>query len=204
MNKIVQDINKINEFKDKLGGVFTLTDLRNLFPLNDNTTFYRRIKALEKADILKRAVKKIYITKDYNIRMLSHKINPDSYISLEAVLSDALIIGTLPANHIKALKIGKKREYITDLGTIIHLGISKHIYFGFDKYKGINIATKEKAFLDTLYFHLRGYRFYFDIFSDMDLDRLDISLIDKYLKEYKNPKFVNFVRNFFNEYTIPY
>lgn len=46
MNRVVQDINKINKFKDTLEGVFTLSDLKSFFNLNDNMTFYRRIKTL--------------------------------------------------------------------------------------------------------------------------------------------------------------
>ena len=70
MKSIVQDIKIINSFKEEMKGVFTLADLKNLFPLNDNKTFYRRIKALEKENILNRAVRKIYVTENYNIKML--------------------------------------------------------------------------------------------------------------------------------------
>ena len=202
MKCIVQDIKIINSFKEEMKGVFTLADLKNLFPLNDNKTFYRRIKALEKENILNRAVRKIYVTENYNIKMLSQKINSNTYISFETVLSEALIIGTVPEKEIKALKVGKKREYITEQGKIIHLGISGHLYFGFNKIKGINIAVKEKAFLDTLYFYLRGNKYYFDIFSDIDVEKLDIELISKYLKNYKNPKFIKFVRSYLDEFYL--
>ena len=65
--------------------------------------------------------------------MLSQKINPNTYISFETVLSEALIIGAIPVNQIKAIKVGKKREYNIGQGKIIHLGISRHLYFGYIK-----------------------------------------------------------------------
>ena len=61
------------------------------------------------------------------------------------------------------------------------------------------MATKEKAFLDTLYFYQKGTRFYFDIYSDIDISQLDRSIIFKYLKSYKNPKFIKFVKDYFND-----
>jgi len=202
MKTIVDDINKINQFKEDLKGVFTLSDLKVLLPSDKTKTLYRRLKALEKEKILNRIIRKIYVTKNYDLKTLSYKINNISYISLETVLAENLIIGTIPSNEIKAIKLGKKREYEIEYGRIIHLSISKHLYFGFNKIEGINIATKEKAFLDTLYYYIKGIKYYFDIYSDIDVEKLDIKLIQDYLKRYKNPKYIKFVRRYINEHTI--
>jgi len=200
MKTLIDDINKIKQFGKDMKGVFTLPDLRNIFPSNKINIFYRRIKALEREKILKRFVRKIYTTENFDLKMISHKINPASYISFETVLSETLIIGTIPINEIKSVKLGKKREYISEQGRIIHLSISKHLYFGFRKQEGINIATKEKAFLDTLYFYVKGMKYYFDIYSDMDIKKLNKNLIEEYLKKYKNPKFITFIRSYLNDY----
>lgn len=49
--------------------------------------------------------------------------------------------------------------------------------------------------LDTLYFHLRGQRYVFDPFSDVDTSRLDPGRLRDYLGRYRNPRFVAFARN---------
>jgi hypothetical protein len=202
MNKLVDDLTRINKFEKDLKGVFTLADLKVIFPAKTLISFYRRIKALEKVNILKRYIRGIYISENFDLKLLSYKINPNSYISFERVLSDSLMIGSMPTHEIRAVKVGKKREFTTDQGRIIFLGIAKDLYFGFKKIEGINIATKEKAFLDTLYFYLKGLKYYFDIYSDIDTKKLDINIIREYLKAYHNPKFISFVRNYLNGNTI--
>ncbi len=53
-------------------------------------------------------------------------------------------------------------------------------------------ADPEKAVLDTLYFHLRGRRYVFDIYSDLAIEKLDMDRVRTYLKRYRNPRFVSF------------
>jgi len=48
--------------------------------------------------------------------------------------------------------------------------------------------------MDTLYFHLRGRRYPFDIFSDFDYSGLDPKTLLEYLEAYENPKFVVFAK----------
>ena len=202
MNIAIDDIKTCEDFSQDLKGVFTITDLKNIFPTRHTVTFYRKISSLEKNGILARVLKGIYVSKDFDINVLSQKVCPNSYISFENILAKELIIGTIPKNSVRAVKVGKKREYQFEDKKIIHLGITSHLYFGFQTIYGVNYAIKEKAFLDTLYFYTKGVKFYFDIFSDINIDKLNIRLILKYLKKYKNPKFINFVRTYLDDHAI--
>ncbi|MFH1874298.1 MAG: hypothetical protein ABH859_03820 [Pseudomonadota bacterium] len=202
MKQKPDNLKLLESFSLDLKGVFTLADLRGIYPDKHTLTFYRRIKSLEKDGILTRVLKSIYVSKSFDIDVLSQKICPNSYISFENVLAKELVIGTVPKNSVRAAKKGKKREYKFDAKKIIHLGLATHLFFGFKTRQGVNYATKEKAFLDTLYFYNKGVRFYFDIFSDINLEQLNIKLIHKYLKKYKNPKFINFVKNYLNEHSF--
>ncbi len=202
MNKIIEELNLIEKYTPDLRGVFTIADLKNIFPSKHINTFYRKLSLLENKGILKRVVRGIYVAKSYDLNALSQKICPNSYISLETILARELIIGTVPRNTVRAIKLGKKREYNFDNKNIVHLEISPHLYFGFETNAGINFANKEKAFLDTLYFYNKGIKFYFDIYSDMNVSKLDMKIIFKYLKKYKNPKFINFVRTYLSDYSI--
>lgn len=202
MNNGILNAELIRKYSPSLGGVFSLSDLKGLFPLLPQNVFYRRMTILEKAGILKRFTRGIYLAENFNISVLSQKISPESYVSFETVLAKNMIIGTLPARELKAVKVGKKRKYVSNDFSIVHFGIERKLFFGFETVDGINFATKEKALLDTLYFHIRGVRFYFDIYSDIDLEKIDTNIIKKYLSKYKNPKFVKFVKGYLKEGSI--
>lgn len=194
----LEKLRLIEDFAPNLGGVFTLDDLRATFAATSTVSLYRTIKDLENANVLKRFTREIYVTEDHRIDMLSQKLCSNSYISFGNVLAEASIIGTQPKNHIMAVKIGKKRIYENNLETIIQVGISHSLFFGTVNKNGIHYAIPEKAFLDTLYFYLKGYKFFFDIYSDLNLTKLDKNLVQVFLKKYKNPKFKSFVNSIVN------
>lgn len=199
MKRTIEDIGIIDKYNNDMRGVFNLSDLKAMFSSKDLKSFYRRIANLEESKIVRRFARGIYVTKSFDPNVLSQKICEKSYISFETVLAKHLLIGTLPKNQVRAIKVGKKREYKYNELTITHLGISDHLYFGYEKIDGVNFATKEKAILDTLYFHSKALVFYFDIYSDIDLSSIDRKLICEYLKNYKNSKFVKFVNKYFED-----
>lgn len=190
---MISNVNIIEGFQEDMRGVFTLSDLKGILPCRHANTFYRAVTNLEENKIIFRFARGIYVTERFELPVVSQKICPASYISLEYVLARSMIIGTVPRREIKAIKIGKRREYRSDMGTVLHLGVAKHLYFGFETKEGVNLADKEKAFLDTLYFYCKGQRFYFDIYSDMNMRPLDMKKVKKYLTRYKNPRFIKFV-----------
>jgi hypothetical protein len=81
---------------------------------------------------------------------------------------------------------------------IEQVGISPPLFTGYANINGINTATPEKAFLDTLYYYQKGKSFSFDIYSDIDYNALDTGRLGKYLKLYKNKKFIAFVKGVLN------
>jgi hypothetical protein len=58
------------------------------------------------------------------------------------------------------------------------------------------MADTEKAFIDLLYFYVKGARFLIDPLKDVNIEKLDRKKLLAYLKKYKNPKFVKFVKGF--------
>ena len=133
------------------------------------------------------------------MKVLSQRIAPESYISFGTVLAEKLIIGSVPKYRISAVKNGRSHSYSNGEYTINHHGITKDLLFGYENVGGVNIATAEKAFLDTLYFYKKGITFSFDIYSDIDIDGLDKELLDEYIQEYRDRKFVTFARKIINE-----
>lgn len=175
-------------------GVFSLSDLKNLFSPYDAVLFYRHLGRLERKGVLRRFTRSFYVTPEFSLAVLSQRLCEKSYISFGNVLADALLIGTIPQHTVSAVKIGKNRRYESDLGRVLHFGMAPRLFFGFKIMAGVATADPEKAFLDTLYFHLRGHGFGFNIYHDIDLSRLDRKKVLAYLKAYRNPKFVRFVK----------
>jgi len=196
MNTLVQDMQIIEKFQNIVRGVFTLSDLKGMLSSKQLNSFYRRVVNLEKSGVIKRFTRGIYVTKEFDLSVVSQKIYPKSYISFENILAQHLMIGTVPKREVKAIKVGKRRDYKTLNGRVLHLGVDPRLFFGFETINGLNFATKEKALLDTLYFYNKGMSFYFDIYSDIDLSGIDRKTMFSYLAKYKNPKFVKFVTQY--------
>lgn len=194
MNKALKNQKKIACFQKAFKGVFTLSDLKNLILAANPVDFYRQIRTLEENKILFSFVRGVYVCDDFDLEVVSQRLCKKSYVSLANVLAKELLIGTVPRNTVYAVKPGKARTYKTSFGTVIHLGMAPRLFFGFQTQEGVNRADKEKAFLDTLYFYQKGLKTYFNIYQDINLTRLDRNKIKKYLKFYKNPRFIKFVK----------
>jgi hypothetical protein len=132
------------------------------------------------------------VTEGFDLATLSQRLAPESYVSFSTVLARNLIIGPSPEGRLVAVKVGRPRRYADGDDVIEHVSVTEDLLFGYSAIDGVRSADAEKAFLDTLYFHLRGRRYPFDIFSDMAVDRLDHDRVADYLARYRNPKFVVF------------
>jgi len=144
--------------------------------------------------VLRRFCRGFYVTESFDLPTLSQRIAPDSYVSFGTVLARELLIGPRPSRRVEAVKVGKSRTYAGLGYEVVHLHIAPHLAFGYEATDGVQFADTEKAVLDVLYFHLRGRRYPFDIYSGIDFDKLDRVRLDSYLKLYRNPKFVTFAR----------
>ncbi len=191
---------KLQSLISKHRGVFTIQDLGNLFLSTDPVSRDRRLKSLLEAKLLYRFCRGIYVAEEFDLEWLSQKICPDSAISFGSVLAQEMLIGSIPQKTVYAVKFGKTRFYRSKLGQVVHLGFTstkeaRNLWFGYDVLKnGIRYANKEKAFLDVLYFYQLGQKFSFNIYSDIQFDKLNLKVLNQYLTHYKNPKFVQFVK----------
>lgn len=185
---------QIQALAPKHHGVFTVHDLMNLLLAKHPVELQQKLKPLLKTGVLNRFCRGFYVTKEFDLEWLSQKISPSSAISLGSVLAREMLIGSIPQKSVTAVKIGRSRVYESELGRIVHLGLAQSLWFGYAIQKGgLRIASKEKAFLDTLYFYQSGHRLSFNIFSDVQTDKLDRKIVNSYLKKYKNPRFRKFV-----------
>jgi len=192
--KAVQDSQLIARLRGRQRGVFSTADLRTALSAPHAASFVRRVRSLVEHGVLSRFTRGFYVAETFELAVLSQRIAPESCISFATVLARHLVIGTNPTRRIVATRVGKSRRYQSGGYEIEHLGISKSLRFGSSIEQGVQYADAERAVLDVLYFHIRGRRFPFDIYSDLDLKRLDEKKLRAYLSRYRNPKFATFAR----------
>jgi hypothetical protein len=193
--KMASDIRIIERLKGEQAGVFSTADLRSALAEPHGSAFARRVDRLIEEKVIARFARGFYVAEGFDLSVLSQRIAPASCISFGTVLARELVIGTSPARRVVATKVGPARSYAALGFEIEHLSISSHLDFGWEVQGGVRSADKEKAVLDVLYFHLRGRRYSFDIYSDLGLAQIDMDRIERYLVHYRNPKFIAFVRN---------
>lgn len=198
MNTILKITQKLQELSPAQRGVFSVADLKNLIDPINKATLYRTLKQMVDADIIRVFCRSFYITKEFDPQVLSQRICANSYISFGTVLAKNFLIGSVPKYRLLAVKIGQTRIYQNSDYRIEQLSTKPELFTGYENTNGVNIATPEKAFLDTLYYYQKGMKFSFDIYSDIDYDGLDREKLNKYLKIYKNKKYVAFVNGVIN------
>ena len=185
----------IQRYSKDLEGVFTLPDLKVIFDENTEITLFRAVRKLIEARDLIKVKRGIYAIPDASLAAISCRIEPASYISTGTVLAQNAIIGSIPARRIQAVKRGRPRIYKCQLGTIEHLSIAPHLYFGFDSIDGKKVANKEKAFLDVCYYYYKGKTFSFDPATDINQADIDMTVVNSYLKKY-DKQFISFFKQF--------
>ena len=191
---LVADLRVLDRLDTEQRGVWSTADLTSALAEPHAAAFSRRVRQLVDAAELSCFTRGFYVRSKFDLPTLSQRIAPESYISFGTVLARELIIGTDPARQVVAVKIGRTRRYVAQGMTIEHVGTTPELFFGYASRDGVSYADPEKAVLDTLYYHLRGRRYPFDIFSDLAFGRLNQRRLRDYLGRYKNPKFVLFAQ----------
>ncbi len=199
MNKSLGDAELVRKYSARMGGVFSTADLGNLFAEQNQVLLHRRIGILREAGILRRFCRGAYVTPEFRPEVLASRIVEESYLSLGTVLAREMMVGTVPARTMYAVRVGKNRIFRGPGLTLEFVGLKRSLFFGYTAAQGIRYATAEKALLDTLYFYLHGRAYSFDIYRDVDVSRVNRGLIDQWLTAYRNPRFVSFVKGFLDD-----
>ena len=188
-------IERVQKLGATMGGVFSYSDLFNLMGASSELKNKRLIKRLVTEGFLFKIQRGFYTTKDPDLWVLTCRIKKNVCISMDSVLAKNGLTGTIPQS-ISAIYPGPRKKILnTPLGPIRFFSIKKDLIFGVNTLpQGVRAANSEKAYLDILYYYLKGARFVVDPLRDIDLWKLDRIKIGRYLKHYRNPKFRRFVK----------
>lgn len=194
-SELANVVERVIGFSPSMGGVFSTADLAGVIARGSDLYKHRMINRLVRAGILSRVLRGLYITKTCDLWILSSRIDETSYVSMDSALASHGLIGSIPERSLSVVCTGKKRTIKTGSGAINFYSISPEFFFGSSRLpSGVAIADPEKAFIDLLYFYVKGARFLIDPLNDVNVEGLDKKKILKYLQKYKNPKFVKFVK----------
>lgn len=172
----------MKQFKEKIlkspQTVFRIKDLALLLEEDNSDKLKSKVNYYSKSGFLKRVRKNIYVKDDYNFLELANKLYNPSYISFETVLQQEGVIfqnyeTVFVASYLsREVEIeGRKIRYRKLKDEV--LSNKKGVVKSNNYFK----ATKERAFLDSLYLY---DDYYFDNLDLLDADKvLELSSIYK-------------------------
>jgi predicted transcriptional regulator of viral defense system len=199
MKKWLEYSDNLLKLGASVGGVFTLMELSSVFNESSKTALHGIIKKFTDAGVLNRYCREVYTLDGFDRAALSAKVRRGSYISLASALAAHRLIGTESPFWVYCVVQTKAAEY-SGVPNISYYRLSGELCFGYEPdVKGFLMATPEKAVIDTLYFYLRGKKYYFNIFGDVCYSQLDKDRFFDYLARYRNPKFRAFAERCFYE-----
>jgi hypothetical protein len=164
--------------------VFCLSDISMLLNESNFTRLKQKINYYVHTNAITNLRRGIYAKNDYNKEELACKIYTPAYISLDFVLQKAGII----FQHNEQITVVSylSRNIIADKHKLIFRKIKNQVLLntrGISRSsEGVNIATPERAFLDTLYLFKD---FYFDNVSLLNKD-----LIREFLPMYDSKQLI--------------
>ncbi len=166
---------EVRKLKSKL--FFTLEDLQDLLNIKKESARVLSTRYTEKGFFI-RLKKNFYVLTEAweafsneDFLKLSNFLQVPSYVSFTTALSFYEITTQLQRNFLESASV-KRSIRFNIKGTVFnYYKIQKKYFFDFIKKGEIFIATKEKAFIDSVYLYSFG-KYKMD-FSSIDIDRLD-------------------------------
>ena len=160
--------------------VFSMSDLAILWNIKNQNSLKSKVYYLVNNGSIIRLHQGIFVLDNkYNKNELAGKLKSPSYVSLETVLRRTGCIFQ-HSNEISSIS-NTNKEYIIDNIKYSYRKIKDSVFFntkGLDCYSNYSIATKERAFLDMIYFNKN---YYFD-----NLENINWKKCEELIKIYNN------------------
>ncbi len=157
---------------------YSISDLEKVTNLRRNS-LYVAIKRWVAAGILQKVAQGIYLPmgKTVPLENIAAQLYFPSYLSFESALAQYGILNLVPYS-ITFATTRKTRKYTLNEREIEFRQIAPRLFCGFEMRNGVFVALAEKAFLDEIYFVVRGR-------VSLDLDEIDLKkMSSKVLRDY--------------------
>ncbi len=192
------DLSVLENVIVKKGRIASFANLKEAFKANYSYgEIKNRVSQLAKAGWLVRLKKGLYVVitdistlgfNDVSQFVTSQALNKESYISFESALQHYSMFDQMLA-RIDAVTYNIAHTYAVQNTTYKFFQIKKELYFGFTEVRigsdVVNIADKEKALLDMLYFRSSGYTISIVLEKLQDYKHeIDFEKMQRYAKNY--------------------
>jgi len=165
-----KDAGLLEEVIVRYGRIVSFDQLKSVFNKSYSATKIRnRFSLLAKIGWLIRLKKGLYAvvtdigslaSNDISVYTICQALNKDSYISFESALQYHGMFDQM-LSTVAAVTFKKARKYEVKGADVRFFKIKKELYFGFTQERSdiglVNIAQKEKALLDIIYFRSNQY-----------------------------------------------
>jgi len=182
----------------RYGRIVSFGQLRQIFNKKYSLAEMKnRVSLLSKLGWLVRLKKGLYAvvtdigtltSNDISIYTICQALNKDSYISFESALQHHGMFDQM-LSTVGAVTFKRARKYKVKDAQIRFFKIKKALYFGFKQERSdiglVNIANKEKALLDMLYFRSNAYyaNLVWEKLND-NKQTIDFALLKRYAKKF--------------------
>lgn len=170
--ELLKKLQKINK------PFYTIADLEKITGLQRDS-LYVALRRWGGEGIIERVSQGIYLPMGSLISMetLAAQLYLPNYLSFESALARYGILNLIPYTLTFATP-RKTKKYLLRKQEVEFRQITRDLFFGFEMKNGIYVAQPEKAFLDEIYFFVRGK-------VTLDFDEVDIKKMSiQRLKEY--------------------
>lgn len=174
--ELLKALRKINKL------FYTIADLEKITGLPRNS-LYVATKRWVESGIIERVAQGIYLPMGsaVSIENVAAQVYLPNYLSFESALSRHGLLNLVPYTLTFATP-RKTRRYTIQKQEVEFRQIARELFFGFEMRNGLYIAYPEKAFLDEIYFLVRG-KAQLD-FDEIDIKKLSIRPLKKYSEKY--------------------
>ena len=161
--------------------VFSKSSLGEFLEVANASTLDKIARNLIKSGVIIRGEKNKYIVESDGIDSftVANFLRQPSYISFETALNHHGILSQFPYEISSATPL-KTGEKLVDSKLYTYIHLQKSLFWGYFKQGGYLIAEPEKALLDQLYLHIKGFRGF--SLDEYDLERINVSKLKDYLK----------------------
>lgn len=196
MKGIVSDMRLLQDQALAMDRLFRIGDLAILLQ-TQGKGLHDRIRRLTDNQLLFPVCRGLYGTEGWTLESASARLYPESFVSGPTMLAEYLMIGTIPSQRLFCVKTGLPRHIDTPLGELHYHSTQTNLLFGYTRHGFVNKADPERALLDTLYYHLRGEPYFFNLYSDINVAHIDASRYLSYVDNFRNPKFKAFAHDYY-------
>lgn len=176
-------------------GVLLASDLQAFWADRSSQVLAARLTRFVEHRVLRKICRGAYVGRSFDPWVLASRLYPDCAISTVSVLSRHALVGTAPTEQVWCVRPGRSREHLSGNLAVRCWSLDPALLeFGIAHHGAIRVATPEKAFLDTLHFHLHGRTYPFSVPHDIDVSRLDKNRIEEHLEHYRNLRFRAFAK----------